>query len=560
MRSNNSISSAVSKGYGSDAIVDYNLSKKYEGMGRRSTLSSTVTVTPTLAGKKRKVRKHKPKDYPKRPLSAYNVFFKETRCKILQEHGKTNFQEMVRKISALWKEVTPEDKAKFDAAASKDLTRYHEEVDIYEQNVKIENNLISEKKRKIEQIQQFDTTNECEHVVTVCSDDSPSSAVDAKSDNGKNDYCFPVKNVRVPNIAQDASIVETGQKLPGSKQSALILTSTELQLAHHRLEEEVVTIDDAISVQKRQSKMCGGNAFTVAVPALVGDIYGMRNPAVTKLTPTALEIQRQGFPDTWCGGGLGLGILEGKTAAINSESVTSELVAGIAGDTRITSDEVVLRKRLDLGMDTMATIKALETRKRLADLDAYIAVASNEIKLRKQLSLGKNSMPSLSQTIDLEKAQRLLKLEAEQSLARSKFSAGRDFVPAPSELELRIRLGLSTSGATNSQMLAFRAAEIRNNLGIGKRPSIISTGGEMRTQMLMALAQTQLSASEAGLRERLVMHRKQDLLDHSRSRAIGIGNIYEETLLRGQMIRKQELLRMTQLSRGTSPSLYGGPS
>ena len=49
---------------------------------------------PTVV-KKRKRRKQKPKDYPKRPLSAYNVFFKETRETLLEEQGKTNFQDMV---------------------------------------------------------------------------------------------------------------------------------------------------------------------------------------------------------------------------------------------------------------------------------------------------------------------------------------------------------------------------------------------------------------------------------------------------------------------------------
>lgn len=169
-------------------------------------------------------------------------------------------------------------------------------------------------------------------------------------------------------------------------------------------------------------------------------------------------------------------------------------------------------------------------------------------------------MSSLNQTNDLVEEQRRLELEAELNFARSNFIADRDFVPASSELELRIRLGLSTSGVTERQVLASREAEIRNSLGIGKNPSVISNEGEMRTQMLMALAQTRRSASEAGLRNCLAMHRKQDLLDHSRSRPIGIGNIYEETILREEMIRQQELLRIARLSRGTPPFLYGGHS
>lgn len=86
-------------------------------------------------GKKRKRGKYKRRDYPKKALSAYNIFFKETRGKILREHGKTNFQEMVRKIAALWKEITPEDKIRFDSIASRDLVRYQREVSEYERYI-----------------------------------------------------------------------------------------------------------------------------------------------------------------------------------------------------------------------------------------------------------------------------------------------------------------------------------------------------------------------------------------------------------------------------------------
>ena len=61
---------------------------------------------------------------PERPLSAYNIFFKDTREKIITDHGKTNFQEMVRLIAAHWKEASKDDKKKYEDMAAKDLERY----------------------------------------------------------------------------------------------------------------------------------------------------------------------------------------------------------------------------------------------------------------------------------------------------------------------------------------------------------------------------------------------------------------------------------------------------
>ena len=91
-------------------------------------------------------KRHKRKNYPKKALNAYNIFFKETREKLLIEHGKTNFQDLVRKISVHWKEITDTEKARFDAMAAINLDRYRKEVKEYEQRIVEENE--SNKKQK----------------------------------------------------------------------------------------------------------------------------------------------------------------------------------------------------------------------------------------------------------------------------------------------------------------------------------------------------------------------------------------------------------------------------
>jgi hypothetical protein len=77
---------------------------------------------------------------PKRPLTAYNRFFKQERRNILESlpvrikgkprhsHGKIGFAELTRTIAARWKHVYPIDLAHFKAEAAMDKERYAREM------------------------------------------------------------------------------------------------------------------------------------------------------------------------------------------------------------------------------------------------------------------------------------------------------------------------------------------------------------------------------------------------------------------------------------------------
>lgn len=92
----------------------------------------------------RKKRRNKPKDYPKRPLSAYNVFFKETREEIISTNStkegekrdhKLDFQTMAKEIAARWKNLDKKERDRVDKLAKKDMLRYRDEVKVYEEEM-----------------------------------------------------------------------------------------------------------------------------------------------------------------------------------------------------------------------------------------------------------------------------------------------------------------------------------------------------------------------------------------------------------------------------------------
>lgn len=77
---------------------------------------------------------------PKRPLTAYNIFFKHERQRILESlpvrvkgkprhsHGKIGFAELTRTVAARWKHVCPMDLVHFKAEAAMDKERYASEM------------------------------------------------------------------------------------------------------------------------------------------------------------------------------------------------------------------------------------------------------------------------------------------------------------------------------------------------------------------------------------------------------------------------------------------------
>jgi len=77
----------------------------------------------------------KPKGYPRRPLTAYNIFFRNEHMRLIEETNRKaiRFEEIAKRIGQKWKTITKEELKRITLEAQSDLTRYREEIAHYEE-------------------------------------------------------------------------------------------------------------------------------------------------------------------------------------------------------------------------------------------------------------------------------------------------------------------------------------------------------------------------------------------------------------------------------------------
>lgn len=79
-------------------------------------------------------RAKKDPDAPKRNLSAFFLFSRDERGAIKQEHKDWSVGKIAQALAAIWKTISPADKAKYDAEAAQEKQRYMREMAIFKES------------------------------------------------------------------------------------------------------------------------------------------------------------------------------------------------------------------------------------------------------------------------------------------------------------------------------------------------------------------------------------------------------------------------------------------
>ena len=494
------------------------------------------------------------------------------------------------------------------------MIRYKKEVGVYELKM-IEKNRIEDNERA-KKMKKIKKSTESQQSSTKTGKSAAAGSGGGYENNNDDSTrtaavssSFPVQNVQIP-----TSMTNGGTMMQGPPQvyapSIHTLTSNELDMARLLLEMELRAVKEAQSLREKRSQLelhgLNNHGFEITPEAAASASAILRANGV------------YGGGEGGCGANIAAAELQVQQRRNNSNILDTggdhmmaakeaEMIRRMAlgldstgGDSMTTAtNEIEMRKRLaDLGGDisTIANEAELKYRLGFAGLvgqDHSIASKEDEIRkhiireaeIRARFGMNENRGEILESSIDADIRQRLgiggdptgAFAEADIRKRLGLSSSMTNYQMATSaEVEIRKRLGLN--GQIGDSAIAHHEAEIRRRLGLEIEPSIdYNHEAEiLRNRLPMGAMGDQITSTvpmnDAEFQERLAAIQDQDFnasgdassigrLSQVASRGIGLGmgETYEENLLREERIRQQEIL-LARFGGSAASSLYGGHS
>ena len=118
------------------AMADKDKERYNEEMKNYTPPAGTTSAGASKTPKKGKAKKDP--NAPKKPMTAYFHFNSEMRPKVKKEDPDLSFGDVGKKIGAMFRELSEEDKEKYEKLAEKDKKRYKKEMEAYEARKKSE--------------------------------------------------------------------------------------------------------------------------------------------------------------------------------------------------------------------------------------------------------------------------------------------------------------------------------------------------------------------------------------------------------------------------------------